>query len=50
MSYARDVLAARLRRGSRQTIGVIVPRLTDTVMALLYEALASLCISHLILR
>ncbi len=43
MGYVRDVSAASLRRGSTQTIGVIVPRLTDTVMAMLYEALAKAC-------
>ncbi|MTH65677.1 LacI family DNA-binding transcriptional regulator [Paracoccus shanxieyensis] len=40
LGYVRDVSAASLRRGSTGTIGVIVPRLTDTVMAMLYEALA----------
>jgi LacI family transcriptional regulator len=40
LGYVRDVSAASLRRGRTNTIGVIVPRLTDTVMAMLYEALA----------
>lgn len=40
MGYMRDVSAAALRRGSTGMIGVIMPRLTDTVMAMLYEALA----------
>jgi LacI family transcriptional regulator len=40
MGYVRDLSAASLRRGSTGQIGVIVPRLTDTVMAMLYEALA----------
>lgn len=40
LGYVRDVSAASLRRGKTMTIGVIVPRLTDTVMAVLYEALA----------
>lgn len=40
LGYVRDVSAANLRRGSTGTIGVIVPRLTDTVMAMFYEALA----------
>lgn len=31
------------RRGQTMTIGVIVPRLTDTVMAMLYEAIARAC-------
>ncbi|WP_149740109.1 LacI family DNA-binding transcriptional regulator [Rhizobium sp. RU20A] len=43
MGYVRDVSAASLRRGNTLTIGVIVPRLTDTVMAMLYEALATAC-------
>lgn len=40
LGYMRDVAAASLRRGKTMTIGVVVPRLTDTVMAMLYEALA----------
>ena len=43
LGYVRDVSAASLRRGKTNTIGVIVPRLTDTVMAMLYEALARAC-------
>lgn len=43
LGYVRDVSAASLRRGQTHTIGVIVPRLTDTVMAMLYEALARAC-------
>lgn len=43
LGYIRDVSAASLRRGRTSTIGVIVPRLTDTVMAMLYEALAEAC-------
>lgn len=43
MGYVRDVSAASLRRGNTMTVGVIVPRLTDTVMAMLYEALAKAC-------
>lgn len=43
MGYVRDVSAASLRRGSTMTVGVIVPRLTDTVMAMLYESLAKAC-------
>ncbi|WP_319566955.1 LacI family DNA-binding transcriptional regulator [Cohaesibacter marisflavi] len=39
LGYVRDVSAANLRRGSTSMIGLIVPRLTDTVMAMLYEAL-----------
>jgi len=43
LGYVRDVSAASLRRGKTMTIGMIVPRLTDTVMAMLYEALARAC-------
>jgi len=43
LGYVRDVSAASLRRGQTNTIGVIVPRLTDTVMAMLYEAIARAC-------
>lgn len=46
LGYVRDVSAANLRRGSTGTIGVIVPRLTDTVMAMLYEALARAASRH----
>jgi LacI family transcriptional regulator len=41
LGYVRDPSAASLRRGKTMTIGVVVPRLTDTVMAMLYESLAS---------
>jgi len=43
MGYMRDISAASLRRGKTMTIGVVVPRLTDTVMAMFYEALARAC-------
>ena len=43
LGYVRDLSAASLRRGRTMTIGVIVPRLTDTVMAMLYEAIARAC-------
>lgn len=43
LGYVRDSAAASLRRGQTMTIGVIVPRLTDTVMAMLYEAIAAAC-------
>lgn len=43
LGYMRDVAAASLRRGNTMTIGVVVPRLTDTVMAMLYEAVAHAC-------
>ncbi|WP_338528141.1 LacI family DNA-binding transcriptional regulator [Nitratireductor thuwali] len=43
LGYIRDMSAASLRRGKTMTIGVIVPRLTDTVMAMLYEAITRAC-------
>jgi LacI family transcriptional regulator len=43
LGYVRDGAAASLRRGKTMTIGMIVPRLTDTVMAMLYEAFARAC-------
>jgi LacI family transcriptional regulator len=39
LGYRRNVFASNLRRGATGTIGVLVPRLTDTVMALMFEAL-----------
>ncbi len=41
LGYVRDPLASGLRRAGTSTIGVIVPRLTDTVMAMLYEEIAA---------
>jgi LacI family transcriptional regulator len=38
LGYRRNVHASSLRRGATGTIGVLVPRLTDTVMALMFEA------------
>ncbi|KAK0361098.1 hypothetical protein LTR94_024678 [Friedmanniomyces endolithicus] len=46
LGYVRDASAANLRRGSTGMIGVIVPRLTDTVMAMLYEALSRAANRH----
>ncbi len=43
LGYIRDISASSLRRGKTMAIGVIVPRLTDTVMAMLYEAIAKAC-------
>ena len=34
LGYVRDPLASAMRRSGTSTIGVIVPRLTDTVMAM----------------
>ncbi|WP_055554646.1 LacI family DNA-binding transcriptional regulator [Streptomyces sp. NBRC 110028] len=41
IGYAPNPVAANLRRRQTNTIGVLVPRLTDTVMAMLYEEIAS---------
>ena len=38
LGYRRNVNASSLRRGATGTIGVLVPRLTDTVMALMFES------------
>lgn len=43
LGYRRHTSASSLRRGSSGTIGVLVPRLTDTVMAMLYEEIARRC-------
>src|SRR5437879_3210819 len=40
IGYSPDPSAASLRRQITRTIGVVVPRLTDTVMAILYQELA----------
>lgn len=39
LGYRRNALASALRRGATGTVGVLVPRLTDAVMAMTYEAL-----------
>ncbi len=41
LGYVRDPMAAAMRRAGTGTIGVVVPRLTDTVMAMLYEQLSA---------
>ena len=41
LGYVRDPLASGLRRVGTSTIGVVVPHLTDTVMAMLYEEVAA---------
>jgi LacI family transcriptional regulator len=38
LGYRRNTFASNLRRGATATIGVLVPRLSDTVMALMFEA------------
>ncbi len=39
LGYRRNAFASGLRRGATGTIGVLVPRLTDAVMALTFEAI-----------
>jgi LacI family transcriptional regulator len=39
LGYRRNSFASSLRRGATATIGVLVPRLTDAVMALMFEAI-----------
>jgi LacI family transcriptional regulator len=39
LGYRRNTFASNLRRGAAATIGVLVPRLSDTVMALMFEAI-----------
>ena len=41
LGYVRDPLASGLRRAGTSTVGVVVPRLTDTVMAMLYEEIVA---------
>lgn len=43
LGYRRDMFASAMRKGQTGTIGVIVPRLTDTAMAMFYEAVAKKC-------
>jgi LacI family transcriptional regulator len=43
LGYRRDVYASGLRRQHTGTIGVLVPRLSDTVMAILFEEVARAC-------
>jgi LacI family transcriptional regulator len=40
MGYRRDYVASSLRRGGTGTLGVLVPRLTDAVTAMLFEEIA----------
>nr|VUD34016.1 LacI family transcriptional regulator [Raoultella sp. NCTC 9187] len=40
LGYRRDYVASSLRRGDTGTIGVLVPRLTDAVTAMLFEEIA----------
>ncbi|GAA1391361.1 LacI family DNA-binding transcriptional regulator [Luteococcus peritonei] len=41
LGYVRDPLASALRRSGTSSIGIVVPRLTDVVMAIMYEELAA---------
>jgi LacI family transcriptional regulator len=41
LGYVRDPLASGLRRVGTSTVGVVVPHLTDTVMAMFYEEVAA---------
>lgn len=41
LGYVKDPLASSLRRARTSTIGVVVPRLTDVVMAIVYEEIAA---------
>ena len=43
LGYRRDRFASALRRQQTRTIGVLVPRLTDTVMAMTFEQIATSC-------
>jgi LacI family transcriptional regulator len=43
LGYRRDVYASALRRQHTGTVGVLVPRLSDTVMAILFEEVARAC-------
>lgn len=43
LGYRRDAAASSLRRGTTGTVGVVVPRLTDLVMALLFEEIQGVC-------
>lgn len=40
LGYRRDYVASSLRRGGTGTLGVLVPRLTDAVTAMLFEEIA----------
>lgn len=43
LGYTPHSVASSLRRRGTSTIGVLVPRLSDTVMAIAYEELAAAC-------
>ncbi|MFI7481165.1 LacI family DNA-binding transcriptional regulator [Kocuria sp. M1R5S2] len=43
LGYQRDAFASGLRRQHTGTVGVLVPRLSDTVMAVFFEEVARAC-------
>lgn len=43
LGYRKDAYASAMRRQQTNTVGVLVPRLTDTVMAMMFEEIAKAC-------
>lgn len=43
LGYKRNLFASALRQRRTNTVGVVVPRLTDTTMAIFFEAVSQLC-------
>ena len=43
LGYRKDAYASALRRQSSGTVGVVVPRVSDTVMGLFFEEVARAC-------
>lgn len=43
LGYQRDIFASGMRRGETNTVGLVVPRLTDTTMAVVYEEISKVC-------
>ena len=50
LGYRRNSFASSLRRGETRTLGVLVPRLSDTVMALMFEELERAAVGPRLLR
>lgn len=46
LGYRRNSFASNLRRGNTATFGVLVPRLTDSVMALMFQAIETAASKH----
>ncbi len=46
LGYRRDGMASAMRGGRTGTVGVVVPRLTDTTMAMFYEAVSRVCLAR----